>query len=306
MAVSKSTVPTITLLGAFSSINGLNFDGKKLQNGRELKDNLFNIQVEEVQNSSRTVIRAKMFRTTSVTEQPYIVEFEVDTKARKVIKSSCRCVAGESAECKHGAALYLHINEERSEGKTDGAQVWSAPSKALLQKYTKGRTTLEILSQKRKNPFTNSDEISAESDNYVQKEGNDPKCQKNADEMKMFGVTQACLFKSLIADVSSNEEQNERDFVQEEEVIPHQIHEIFYNGGFARPYTEDPPPLIDDKTSLYYQQHILRSNDEKFEIYNTTKGQSTNKNWHEARKHLVTATNARKIAYAMTQENACV
>ena len=74
MAVSKSTVPTITLLGAFSSINGLNFDGKKLQNGRELKDNLFNIQVEEVQNSSKTVIRAKMFRTTSVTEQPYIVE----------------------------------------------------------------------------------------------------------------------------------------------------------------------------------------------------------------------------------------
>ena len=73
------------------------------------------------------------------------MEFEVDTKARKVIKSSCRCVAGESAECKHGAALYLHINEERSEDKTDRAQVWSAPSKALIQKYPKGRTTQKIL-----------------------------------------------------------------------------------------------------------------------------------------------------------------
>ena len=72
MAVSKSTVPTITLLGAFLSINGLNFDGKKLQNGRELKDNLFNIQVEKVHKSSKTVIRAKLLHTTSVTEQPYI------------------------------------------------------------------------------------------------------------------------------------------------------------------------------------------------------------------------------------------
>ena len=46
MAKSTSKTNTITLEGAFSSIQGLNFDGKKIKNGRELiKDNLFNIQV---------------------------------------------------------------------------------------------------------------------------------------------------------------------------------------------------------------------------------------------------------------------
>ena len=41
-------------------------------------DNLFNIQVEEQQASENAVIRARMIRTTSITETPYIVEFEVD------------------------------------------------------------------------------------------------------------------------------------------------------------------------------------------------------------------------------------
>ena len=121
MADSESAVPTITLLGAFSSIKGLNFSERKLENGKHLiKDNLFNIQVEELQDSGSTkaVIRARMFRTTSINQEPYIVEFEVDMKTRTVVRASCRCVAGESADCKHGAALYLYINEERSEGKT--------------------------------------------------------------------------------------------------------------------------------------------------------------------------------------------
>ena len=103
MACPKSTNPNMTLLGAFSSIKGLNFTERRVKNGRELLENLFNIQVEEKQASGNAVIRARMIRTTSVTETPYIVEFEVD-KARQVIRSSCSCVAGESADCKHGAA----------------------------------------------------------------------------------------------------------------------------------------------------------------------------------------------------------
>ena len=145
MARPESTCPkNITLRGAFSSIKGLNFTGKKIRNGKELLDNLFNIQVEEKQTSGNAVISARMIRTTSITETPYIVEFEVD-KSRQVVRSSCRCVAGESALCKHGAALYIYINEERSEGKTDDKQVWHAPSKAALEKYPKGETTEQIL-----------------------------------------------------------------------------------------------------------------------------------------------------------------
>ena len=136
MAISTQKTNIITLEGAFSSIHGLNFDGKKLKNGRELiKDNLFNIQVQEIQSGSKAVIRARMIRTTNINETPYIVEFEVDMKTRKVERSSCRCVAGESANCKHGAALFLFVNEERSDGTTDGKQEWQAPSKTLLNKY---------------------------------------------------------------------------------------------------------------------------------------------------------------------------
>ena len=72
MESPESTTPNITLRGAFSSIKGLNFSESKIRNGRELLDNLFNIQVEEQQASGKAVIRARMLRTTSITETPYI------------------------------------------------------------------------------------------------------------------------------------------------------------------------------------------------------------------------------------------
>ena len=63
MAKSTSKTNTITLEGAFSSIQGLDFDGKKIKNGRELiNDNLFNIQVQEIQSGSKAEILARMFR----------------------------------------------------------------------------------------------------------------------------------------------------------------------------------------------------------------------------------------------------
>ena len=46
MAKSTSKTNTITLEGAFSSIQGLNFDGKKIKNGREL------IKDKSIQHSS--------------------------------------------------------------------------------------------------------------------------------------------------------------------------------------------------------------------------------------------------------------
>ena len=82
--------PPITLRGAFPSINGLTFDGKKLKNGRELiEDNLFNIEVEEVQGADQPTgtIRARMFHTTNVTETPYLIEFKVDLETRNVISN---------------------------------------------------------------------------------------------------------------------------------------------------------------------------------------------------------------------------
>ena len=91
MASSHPNPPPITLRGAFSSISGLTFTGAKLKNGKELiDDNLFNIEVEEVQKSDdpKAVIRARMFRTTNVTETPYLIEFEVHMVTRQVMRAS--------------------------------------------------------------------------------------------------------------------------------------------------------------------------------------------------------------------------
>ena len=63
MASPESTTPNITLRGAFSSIKGLNFSESKIKNGRELLNNLFNIQVEEKQASGNAEIRARMIRS---------------------------------------------------------------------------------------------------------------------------------------------------------------------------------------------------------------------------------------------------
>ena len=311
MASPSPSTPNITLRGAFSSIKGLNFSKRRIRNGRELLDNLFNIQVEEKQASGNAVISARMMRTTSITETPYIVEFEVD-KSRNIIRSSCRCVAGESALCKHGAALFIFINEERSEGKTDDKQVWHAPSKAALEKYPKGETTGQILgtgnNRARKGRKRKIDsqipalECNPESEIHVQKEGSDEKCQKIADEMKQFGLTQSCLYKSLTADVSNVQRA---PVVHEVIPNPHVIQRIFYRGGFARPCTNEPPPLIDDKCSLFYEQNIIKSDKEKYETFKNTRGQSTNRKWHEARENLVTASTAHKIMQAKSQEKAC-
>jgi hypothetical protein len=43
-----------------------------------------------------------------------------------------------TANCKHGAALFIFINEERSEGCTDSQKKWKAPGKRVKNLYPKG------------------------------------------------------------------------------------------------------------------------------------------------------------------------
>ena len=134
---------TITLRGAFSSINGMKFDGQKEVKGRRLMKNLMNVEEIITPGAATTVIQAKIIRQTNVTEAPYKLRFEVDS-TRRVVESWCECVTGRTANCKHGASLYLYINEERSEGKTDKQQEWTTPSKKLLERFPKGQTVAQI------------------------------------------------------------------------------------------------------------------------------------------------------------------
>lgn len=57
----------VILRGGFSSISGLEFQGQNLVKGRQILDNLFNI--EEVQEEGKaTTISARILRTTSINE----------------------------------------------------------------------------------------------------------------------------------------------------------------------------------------------------------------------------------------------
>ena len=118
------------------------------------------------------------------------------------------------------------MNQERSDGKTDDKKLWHAPTKALLKKYPKGETTMKILGsgftrstnrgKKRKKPVkieklcykcgspyirgrciscgkTYEEEPVVESEVFCQ-EGNEEKCIKIAEEMKMFGLQNCSLY----------------------------------------------------------------------------------------------------------------
>jgi hypothetical protein len=133
----------ITIRGGFSPIDGMVFVGQSLPKGRLLMGNIFN--VEEMQNSdAKVIITAKILRSTSLNDVPYSIHFEVDSATRDVIASHCSCVSGGTGKCKHGAALFQYINEERTVGKTDDTQQWTTPSKKLQARFPKGQTVQQI------------------------------------------------------------------------------------------------------------------------------------------------------------------
>jgi hypothetical protein len=149
------------------SISGMEFTGQSVPKGKEILDHLFNVKEEQVPGKTFATITAQILRSTSVTDHPYSVVFEVDSQTRQVQMSRCSCVSGENAHCKHGkskksvvpakilldicscyisgACLYHYVNQERTEGKTDAQQRWSTPSKKLQDTYPKGQTVQQIL-----------------------------------------------------------------------------------------------------------------------------------------------------------------
>ena len=61
---------------------------------------------------------------------------------REVSEAYCSCQAGAMGMCKHTYSLYLTVNSERLESKTDQEQMWQKPSAANLTLYPKGESVL--------------------------------------------------------------------------------------------------------------------------------------------------------------------
>ena len=147
----------------------------------------------------------------------------VDAETRQVKQAWCSCYTSLDTKCKHAAALYLKINEERlGNGKRDSEQRWLTPSQKSLDHYHKGETVEQIFSdyhtakekkKKRKSGEPSrkeqkkQKEVRIARDFYVQK----PFLEELAWSLQMCGLSDSMLCVSLKADtdVASEEAINQ-------------------------------------------------------------------------------------------------
>ena len=130
----------------FETISASHFRPETLRKGKDLVKHVGKVQ--EKRTAASCILTATCIRETSLSEPPYIIELKVDPVTRFFQEGHCNCVSGVNAECKHAAAF----NQERTEGKTDAAQLWAAPSQRLQLLYPKGALIGELVTGNRVRP----------------------------------------------------------------------------------------------------------------------------------------------------------
>lgn len=209
------------------------------------------------------------------------------TAFRIISLSRCSCVAGESAHCKHGAALYTYINSERTEGQTDSSQTWITPSKKLQEQFPKGESLMKIFGR-----------TSSPTRNIIKQSDNPSLCEDLVRDLEKFGLTGASIFKTLTVLKNVNPEPVPSPISTED--IPLPIKKIF----FQQPLTHKikPPQKMEEKCATFYNRYVKCSSDSRLEIFQSSIGQFSNLNWFQSRKYRVSASKARKIAFARKDE----
>ena len=132
----------IVLRAGFQTIAGPEFRPAALTKGPKLLGHVFN--VEEVKDSTKTVILGHCGKQTSVKDRKTRkVELELDSD-RKVVSAHCSCVAGVAGNCKHTCALVVYVNSERTQSQTDEQCQWYKPSEWGQKNYPKGEEVENI------------------------------------------------------------------------------------------------------------------------------------------------------------------
>ncbi len=131
-----SLCANVTVMSDFQHIQADFFCSEMLHKGEDLAQYVYN--VAETRATGTVKISAKCIRTTSLSEEPYNVELDIDPTSRHVISAYCTCVADVIGACKHATASYIVVNRERTESCTDLTKRWKAPSSKLLALYRKG------------------------------------------------------------------------------------------------------------------------------------------------------------------------
>lgn len=280
-------VKKITIVdGGFERVSGLIFRDTIVKKGREIKGNVF--AVKETREPDKITITSKCFATTSFgTSSPYIITFELDPDSRSITSSHCSCQAGCNGKCKHGAAVFSFINEERSTSQTNDRQLWHAPSKLLQSKYPKGETVEQLLGL----------DTSVGTNPFVQSEENSARLSVLMNELRMFGLCNASTFKSLSADVNITKETTE-----EETNLCYGVERLFDDPKTIDTLQEHDELTLESKEAEFYTKFVVCDKASSVILCKATIGQSSKKSWFQARKNRITASKAKQIFSARKSE----
>ena len=270
--------PTIVVVrGGFSAVQEDFFRKDVSAKGKKLVGHI--LEVEEEQHPRKILIRAKCIRGTKLSSPP--CKIELSFSAERVFQSGrCSCRAGIDAQCKHAAALFHFVNQERVLGCTDQEQKWQKPSGRLAQLYPKGESIQSLVSGKEDPNLTFSEQ--------------EESLQELAGQMEVLGMTSSSLFKTITARPVLGDQEREREQlalpVQKMLNLPPQVQ--IREGGFH----------MTEEEENFYQKFVAVSHEKREEIFTKTMGQAANPTWFQERKNRITASVAHKIWRARSKE----
>ena len=129
-------------------------------------------------------------------------------------------------------------------------------------------------------------------------------CSKIAADMEAFGLTNACLYKSLTVDTSGID-TSPPPHPAMLALVPPEIKSIFFAGGMSRG-ADALPTFTSEECKEFYEKNICGTDERRFDIFKNSRGQFANPNlvWIDERKNRVSASTARKIAFARSESKA--
>ena len=189
----------------FAEIYCDKFRKSNLQNGKDMLPHVYN--VEEYRNEGAVEIHGCCLKQMKVsgTNNFYRVELSLDAE-RNVISMHCQCVPGISGLCKHAAALYLYVNTERQETRTDTACSWKKPSARGNELYPKGKKVQDLVKTE---PVASP----------VPVEDAKKDLEKHFSLLVENGLNNSMIFKVLSADGENSNDDSEQMCLIPEEVI---------------------------------------------------------------------------------------
>ncbi len=274
-------INTLILRGGFKAIsaNKNHFRKSTLLLGKTILEANHIDNVEELrQGSEMFTIRAKVLHSVSIREKPYHISFDIHPITRKVLDAKCTCVVGVNGNCKHAAALFTFINEERSDACTDNKQEWHVPSKKLQSLYPKGESLEKIW----RFPQTPEPNFSPAKD----------KISGLKEDLARFHLTDSALYKSLSCET---ENVSSVPPVPTPATLSANVAALFSSEVFfscdAHP-KEDAPSFLELKCSA----------EEAKTICEKTIGQAVKKRWFRERAKRISASKAHKIMNARKKD----